>query len=76
ARHANPEGDLQPVRVRYGAEALIVQNLFTLHASFRVWLDAIGFEVEKEVVSRVDLQVMVERPVGESIAANSLKRAG
>ncbi|MGL4942922.1 MAG: hypothetical protein ACRC46_07005, partial [Thermoguttaceae bacterium] len=51
ARHANPEGDLQPVRVRYGAEALIVQNLFTLHASFRVWLDAIGFEVETVVSS-------------------------
>ncbi|MGL4941630.1 MAG: hypothetical protein ACRC46_00380 [Thermoguttaceae bacterium] len=45
--HANPEGDLQPVRVRYGAEALIGQNLFTVHERFRGWLDAIGFEVEK-----------------------------
>ncbi|MGL4942885.1 MAG: hypothetical protein ACRC46_06820, partial [Thermoguttaceae bacterium] len=63
--HANPTDKIQPIRIRYGAEALIGQNLFAVHASFRGWLDAIGFEVEKEIVSRVDLQVMVERSVGE-----------
>lgn len=64
--HQKPDcGGIQQIRVRYGFEALCGRTLFEVHEEFLQWLKEIGFSVEKETVSRVDLQVMTTRPVSE-----------
>ena len=77
--HANPKGPIQPVRLRYGFEALASRDLFNVHANMLDWLKEIGFTVQKETVSRVDLQVMLFRAIAELItpifANRSVKRA-
>jgi hypothetical protein len=60
--HHNPEGGIQPVRVRLGFEALCGRSLFDVHAEFMDWLADLGFCTEKETISRVDLQVSIARP--------------
>ena len=77
--HANPKGPIQGVRIRYGFEALAGRDLFNVHANTLDWLKGIGFAVQKETVSRVDLQVMLFRAIAELItpifANRSVKRA-
>jgi len=63
--HSNPKGGLQPIRLRYGFESLAARNLFFVHASVLEFLQELGFTVTKEVVSRVDLQVMLFRNISE-----------
>jgi hypothetical protein len=59
--HHNAHGHIQPVRVQYGFESLIGQDLFTVHRDFRCWLASIGFHVTEEKISRADLQVTIQR---------------
>ncbi|MCL2120402.1 MAG: hypothetical protein FWH27_18465 [Planctomycetaceae bacterium] len=66
--HANPRGPIQAIRLRYGYEALAGRDLFAVHANTLDWLKEIGFTVQKETVSRVDLQVMLLRSIAELIA--------
>ena len=77
--HANPKGPIQPVRIRYGFESLAGRDLFHVHANTLDWLKEIGFTVQKETVSRVDLQVMLFRAIADLItpifANRSVKRA-
>jgi hypothetical protein len=61
--HANPKGGIQPVRVRYGFEALVGRDLFQVHFALLDFLKAIGFIIEKETLSRADFQCLFERPV-------------
>ena len=63
--HSNPSCGIQPVRVRYGAECLIGQDLFSIHRNVCTFLETLGFTIEQEKISRVDMQVMVERDVSE-----------
>jgi len=63
--HANPKGPIQPVRLRYGFEALCGRDLFAVHADILEWFQEIGFYVEGEIVSRADFQVMSHRPMAE-----------
>jgi hypothetical protein len=63
--HHDPSKQIQPVRVRFGFEALCGCSLFDVHAEFMVWLRKIGFTVTEEKISRVDMQVMTTRPVVE-----------
>ena len=63
--HHNPAKNMQPVRLRYNHDALVGRDLFTLHETTLDWLDAIGFKVEKETVSRVDLQITIQRPIAD-----------
>lgn len=59
--HANPKGDIFPVRVRYGAEAVMGQNVYDLHRNFVLpFLTKIGFPVIDEILSTCDLQVLMD----------------
>ena len=63
--HANPKGNIQPIRLRYGAECLTGRDLFAVHLNTLQWLENIGFKIEKEILSRVDLQVMLLEKISE-----------
>jgi len=63
--HHKPDGGIQPVRLRYGFESLVGCNLFRVHDETRHWLNRLGFVIEKETLSRVDLQVMIPRETSE-----------
>ena len=65
--HNNPKKNIQPIRVRYAFEALIGNSLFAVHKATLDWFEQIGFTVKDEKISRLDLQVMTERPVREYI---------
>ena len=67
--HGNPQGDIQPVRIRYNAEGLIGRDLFKKHGEALKILRKMGFDVTEEKISRVDLQVMIYRPVDEFMRA-------
>jgi hypothetical protein len=67
--HNNPQGDIQPVRIRYNAEGLIGRDLFLKHNEILSFLSEIGFSVTEEKLSRVDMQVMVHRDVSEYMRA-------
>jgi hypothetical protein len=67
--HSNPSGDIQPIRVRYGAEGLIGRDFFFKHNEIRDFLSSIGFSITGEKLSRVDMQVMLNREVTEFIQA-------
>lgn len=57
--HNCPKGR-QAVRVRYGATALIGRSIFDVHRAVLEFLASLGFLVTKEVISRIDLQVLVD----------------
>ena len=63
--HHKPDGGIQPVRLRYGFESLIGCNLFRVHDDTRRWLNKLGFVIEKETLSRVDMQVMIHRKTSD-----------
>jgi hypothetical protein len=65
--HGNPKGPIQGVRIRYGFEALAGRDLFAVHVNMLDRLKEIGFTVQKEIVSRIDLQVMLFRAISELI---------
>jgi hypothetical protein len=65
--HHNPPKDRQCVRIRYGATALIGRNFFMLHSGVLAFLHSPGFNVTKEKLSRVDMQVLVKRHVSEIV---------
>jgi len=77
--HANPKDPIQAVRIRYGFESLAGRDLFSVHANMLDWLKDIGFHIEKETVSRVDMQVMLFCAIAKLItpifANRSVKRA-
>jgi hypothetical protein len=58
--HHNPQGSIQPIRVRYGAEALMVNHLSAVHQQVCDWLAVVGFTISEEKLSRVDMQVMTD----------------
>lgn len=61
----NPKSSMQPIRIRYGFECLAGRDFFAVHLNVLTWLENIGFKVEKETLSRVDLQVLLTRDIGE-----------
>jgi hypothetical protein len=61
--HHEPLSQFQPVRVRFGFEALCGRSLYDVHSEFMAWLRKIGFHVTSEKISRIDMQVMTTRPV-------------
>lgn len=63
--HENPQGPMQPIRIRYGFEGVVGRDLFMVHLHTLEWLKELGFTVEKETVSRVDMQVMTERCIDD-----------
>ena len=73
--HTNPQGDIPPVRVRFGACCLYYCNLFSAVRYLRRVLVAVGFVPDREVVSRVDCQVTL---AGVTVAEfyNDMSRPG
>ena len=55
--HNNPGERFPGVRARFGYEALFNRDLYDVNAEIRELLAAIGFDVRKETLSRVDMQV-------------------
>ena len=60
--HSNPQGDIQPVRVRFGAVCLMQTDLYSAVNALKELLAKIGFRITSEKLTRVDMQVMLERP--------------
>lgn len=56
--HANPMGDIQPVRVKIGAIPLLRVGLLRVYKTIVDILFSIGFRPTAELVSRADLQIM------------------
>jgi hypothetical protein len=67
--HNNPQGDIQPVRVRFGFHALCKCNLFECVHTLKETLLSIGFRITTEKISRVDMQILLERPVTDFVDA-------
>ncbi|MDR2344717.1 MAG: hypothetical protein LBE18_01485 [Planctomycetaceae bacterium] len=65
--HHNPPKGRQAIRIRYGATALIGRNFFQVHQDILKFLNLIGFVINRECISRIDLQVLVENSVDEFI---------
>ena len=63
--HHAPNERIQPVRLRYNHDALVGRDLFQVHAITLDWLEQIGFHVTKETLSRVDLQVTLQRATAD-----------
>ncbi|GHT36476.1 hypothetical protein FACS189427_08150 [Planctomycetales bacterium] len=59
----------QPVRVKYCAEALIGQNFYAVHAVILEFLRSLGCVITEEKISRVDLQVLVDKDISEFVLA-------
>lgn len=59
------------VRIRYSAESLIGRNLHLLHQAVLSYLKELGFTVHKEILSRVDMQVLVDDDLQEALSNNS-----
>ena len=55
--HKTPTAKIQPVRVHFGFSALHGRKFFAVVERVEKLLADIGFEVERSVISRVDLQV-------------------
>ena len=55
--HNNPKGDIQPIRVHFGFSILHGKRFFGVVDWVEYLLKEIGFEIERSLVSRVDLQV-------------------
>ncbi len=55
--HNNPKGDIQPIRVHFGFSILHGKRFFAVVERVEKLLADIGFEIERSLVSRVDLQV-------------------
>ena len=66
--HHNPSEKIQPMRLRYNHDALVGRDLFQVHETTLDWLEQIGFHVTKETLSRVDMQVTLQRAVSEFMA--------
>jgi hypothetical protein len=63
--HQNPKGDIQPIRICYLAVGLIGRDFFLKHCEIREFVESLGFEISNEKLSRVDMQVMINRPIKE-----------
>ncbi|MBQ9128255.1 MAG: hypothetical protein IJY15_10920, partial [Thermoguttaceae bacterium] len=55
--HKTPTAKIQPVRVHFGFSALHGRRFFAVVERVEKLLADIGFEIERSVISRVDLQV-------------------
>lgn len=66
--HSGAKGDIAPVRCRIGAQCLYKVDLFTCVKTLKSVLEAIGFDLSYEIVSRVDMQVMLPIDISDFIA--------
>jgi hypothetical protein len=67
--HSNPQGGIQPVRVRFGFFALAKSSLWDCVTLLKEVLAKEGFHITDEKISRVDMQVLIERPVQDFLEA-------
>lgn len=67
--HGNPEGNIQPVRCRIGALALLRKNPIVVYKTIINILHDIGFLPVRELVSRADLQIMLSGVRVSDVAA-------
>ena len=62
AIHSNPKGNIAPVCVTLGYEAIAHYDLEQVLAKIETVLENIGFTVEGDKVSRVDIQITMRLP--------------
>ncbi|MDR2344688.1 MAG: hypothetical protein LBE18_01340 [Planctomycetaceae bacterium] len=65
--HQTPSKQIQPIRIRFNAEGLIGVDFFEKYIDVVNFISRIGFSIECEKLSRVDMQVMVNRRVSDFI---------
>jgi hypothetical protein len=65
--HSNPQGGIQPVRVRFGFHALAQASLWECVKTLHDTLLKEGFTITEEKLSRVDMQVLLERSVSDFV---------
>jgi hypothetical protein len=66
--HSNPTSNIQPVRVRYGAESVQGHRnrFFDVHFGFVLpFLKELGLVVKTDKLSRVDMQCLIDVPMSE-----------
>jgi hypothetical protein len=62
-------GGIQPVRARFGFRALAQSSLWDCVTTLKDSLYKEGFLVTEEKISRVDMQVLLERPIQDFVTA-------
>jgi hypothetical protein len=67
--HSNPKGGIQPVRVRFGFHALAKASLWECVETLRDTLSKEGFRITEEKLTRVDMQVLLERSLQDFVKA-------
>ncbi|MDO4569751.1 MAG: hypothetical protein Q4D38_05160 [Planctomycetia bacterium] len=67
--HSSPRDGVIPVRVRFGFECLARTNLFDAVSCLRACLEDVGFFWDGEVLSRVDMQVLLPVDISEFLDA-------
>lgn len=60
--HANPQGNIPGVRVKFCYDAIVRRDLVDVCVSVQTHLHKMGFQTSRDVVSRVDLQATVALP--------------
>jgi hypothetical protein len=69
--HSNARGGIQPVRIRFGSQCLQRVDLYTAADRMVELLAKEGFTISVVKLSRVDCQVMMERPLQDFVEAMS-----
>ena len=72
--HSNPKGNIPAVRVRFGFECLARTNLFEAVKTLKYALENAGFIWRSEILSRVDMQVLLPVDIYEFTEAMKGKR--
>ena len=57
AIHSNPKKNIAPIRIELGYEALYGEKFINVMAKIEKVITDLGFHIDRDVVSRVDLQV-------------------
>ncbi len=67
--HSNPKGGIAPVHVRFGFDCLARIDLFDAVETLKKVLEKEGFSWESEILSRVDMQVLLDVEVQDFLDA-------
>lgn len=67
--HSNPKGGIAPVHVRFGFDCLARTDLFDAVETLKKVLKSEGFCWEEEILSRVDMQVLLDVEVQDFLDA-------
>ncbi|MDO4628518.1 MAG: hypothetical protein Q4C70_05000 [Planctomycetia bacterium] len=67
--HSNPKSSIPGVHVRFGFECLVKTDLFRAWEALKKSLEVEGYRVKSEIISRVDMQVLLPVDISEFVKA-------